>query len=26
MCVAYEDPARLARNSKPLNYDNSGIR
>ena len=26
MCVAYEDPARQARNSRPLNYDNSGIR
>ena len=26
MCVAYEDPARLARNSKPLKYDDSGIR
>jgi phage terminase large subunit len=26
MCVAYEDPARVARNSKPLNYDNSGYR
>jgi phage terminase large subunit len=26
MCIAYEDPARMARNSKPLNYDNSGIR
>jgi phage terminase large subunit len=25
MCVAYEDPARAARNSKPLRYNNAGI-
>jgi phage terminase large subunit len=25
MCVAYEDPARVARNSKPIIYNNSGI-
>lgn len=25
MCAAYEDPARQARNNKPLRYSNSGI-
>jgi phage terminase large subunit len=25
MCVAYEDPARTARNSRPLAYSNKGI-
>lgn len=25
LCVAYEDPARQARNSQPLRYNNSGI-
>ena len=25
MCAAYEDPARISRNAKPIQYDNRGI-